>query len=97
MKLQFKGSVLDPFARAPDGQKMMVLRPENPALAIELANKLLGSKDEEEFDKILQAQPYLFVGYSARSNAKKILDEDGKIIGELQPGDSFVSEKSPLS
>ena len=79
-----------------DGGKLAVLRPKDPALALQLARAALEIEDdaarEKAFQEVLNAQPYSFVGLmsTAGKPEKKLLDEDGWAIGSLRPGDSFA-------
>lgn len=76
-----------------DGTWLAVFRPKDPELALKLAEDLIGTPYEEAkvpFDQILEKQPYQFVGYASRRK-NVILDADGKVIGPLKTGDSFVS------
>lgn len=79
---------------------MKVLRPSNPQLAINMAMALKTSQQEglittdeylRAFHGILTTQDYTFVGFFDREH-KCLIDDDGKRLGELQPGDSFVED-----
>lgn len=84
-----------------DGKPLAVLRPADPALALRLAESLIGKKGpevDEAWGRILSAQPYKFVGWAAKPSAVRtalgkrpqIVDENGNVIDELRVGDSFV-------
>lgn len=81
-----------PDALMKEGQVLGVVRPENPAKALELARQAREANDLGAFDRILDVQPYTFVGV-ATMNPKVILDRPGgePIPGaKLEPGDSVV-------
>lgn len=94
------------FARYPDGEFIGVARPTNPQLAVKLTKELHEKcaslpKDEHEGEwEALQTKlneecgPYMFVGYMGKPKKKvgliRVLDEKGKTIGNVEPGDSFV-------
>lgn len=79
-----------------DGDKLAVMRPKDPQLALKLAYAALEIEDKvaqsEAFQNVLNAQPYSFVGLMSTAGKpdKKLLDEDGWAIGTVRPGDSFV-------
>lgn len=80
------------FALAPDGLKLAVIRPSNPTLALEIAKLALKHNDSKLFAD-LPAQTgcdYTFMGW-LEAGGHRILDKDGHPIGELQPGDSFIT------
>jgi hypothetical protein len=69
---------------------MRVLRPADVALKMATATaKRDGAIDAEAFDRSLSEQDHQFVGFAAKDGS--ILDRFGKVVGTLQPGDSFVS------
>lgn len=78
------------------GDKLAVLRPKDPQLALSLARRAVEIENDEAreraFQEILSTQPYSFVGLvsTAGKPDKKLLDEDGWAIGSVRPGDSFV-------
>jgi len=69
-------------------QRLMVLRPDDPAPAIAAATKetLL----PEEFQRVIHSQPYRLVGFSRLDGSHDIVDESGNVIDQLKPGDSFA-------
>jgi hypothetical protein len=84
-----------------DGERLFVVRPQDPRLAIEVVRELaakmrsgeVSQEDgERQFNEILTKQPYTFVGYYA-SDRKNILDAKGWAIGKMRPGDSFVGSE----
>lgn len=91
-----------PFA-IQNGDKVAVLRPKDPQLALKLAYEALEIADDAErekaFQQVLHAQPYTFVGLmsTAGKPEKKLLDEDGWSIGSLRPGDSFAPYEDILT
>jgi len=78
------------------GEILAVLRPEDPAKALELGRELVGVDNQHAFDAILRAQEYTFLGVlgwgrNKRKTPTQILHpETRKIVGALRPGDSFV-------
>ena len=86
------------YGRAPDGQKLMVMRPKDPGLALKLAETARAANDQPLFQSVLEAQDYVFKGYLGR-RAKglnkgefAIVSEDGRFLEEILPGDSFITE-----
>lgn len=88
-------SKLDPLLI--EGMLMAVIRPKDPGLAIEAARKVaedqnlgLISRDEahDRFNGILSMQEYTFLGLLGPK--QEVLDHEGNVIGQMQPGDSFV-------
>jgi len=84
------------------GKRVLVLRPQDPQLAIRLARECVEADEkgrtpeesEAAFQAILHAQPYTFIGYLGQAYKKivPVLDKDGKQIDEVRAGDSFGSE-----
>jgi hypothetical protein len=74
-----------------------ILRPKDPQLALARSQELLaeaakGLPPEEQtrrFNENLRAQEHTFVGILGPDNSR-ILDHDGNVIGETQPGDALV-------
>jgi len=86
------------FVTDEHGQRMQVIRPKNPKLAVELALKAQETQDTELLDRIPgivedAAGEYQFMGYLARrqSGSPCIVDGNGKFLAEVAPGDSFVT------
>lgn len=82
-----------PFAMR-DGDRLFVVRPQDPYLAIQLTRALIAAKlptaeAELQFSKIMHSQPYTFVGFYAK-DLKSILDDKGWKVGSMKPGDTFV-------
>jgi hypothetical protein len=79
-----------------DGDKLAVMRPKDPQLALRLAQAAMEIENddarEKAFQDVLNAQPYTFVGLISTDGKpdKKLLDEDGWPIGRVKAGDSFV-------
>lgn len=83
-------------------QKVLVVRPSDPALAMKIANEALANQDRETLARLQTlveeaGGTYTFVGFLARrpGGAACIVDTDCKVLGELVPGDSFVSISTP--
>lgn len=88
-----------------NGEPMRVLRPEDAAVKLATAGLRSGAVpgslsledqlDAEAFDLSLSEQPHQLVGFAGKDGS--ILDRFGRVVGTLQPGDSFVSgEQFPL-
>jgi hypothetical protein len=77
-----------------NGKLIAVIRPANPTLALDIAYQAKENNDKAQLDSALvRCGPYKFVGYLSRKGAR-LLDEKGKDLGEVQPGDSFVDAES---
>ncbi len=80
------------------GEVFQVVRPKDPALAVELAEKAAANNDSALFDRLPSivedaTGEYTFMGYLARraSGQLCIVDAAGKFLAEVSPGDSFVT------
>lgn len=85
---------------APDGQRLVVIRPSSPALqekALALAEAALRENSREIFQTLPgEVGDYIFMGFLAkhpRSGALCVADMSGNKTGDLEPGDSFVGER----
>lgn len=76
---------------------MNVIRPADPARAVATAlaihrlqteGKISAQESSRRFELMLTEQPYALVG--VYSPPRNILDDHGRVIGEIQPGDSFT-------
>jgi len=75
--------------------RMAVVRPRDPQLALRLAHELLreaskGLSVEEQqrrFNANLRAQEHVFVGLLA---GVRVTDHEGNDLGETQPGDVYI-------
>lgn len=76
-----------------DGRPYAVMRPAKPKLAMQMARAAMDvQKPELFFDGLPEAPgPYTFVGWLAVGNDGAVLDDDNKVIGKCEPGDSFVT------
>jgi hypothetical protein len=84
------------FVRAEDGQILMVVRPKDPERALAIAAKALEMQDVPAFQAIPQdpGGAYTFQGYLAKrihNGSLCIVDQHNSFVGELVPGDSFVT------
>jgi acetaldehyde dehydrogenase (acetylating) len=72
----------------PDGEAILVLRPQNPPLVMALAHI---AKEHGSVDALREATsgPCTFMGYLSKKKA--IVDENGENPQPLQKGDIFVS------
>ena len=83
-------------------RRFAILRPEDPALALRLTEEWKAKHSDrntarvppqEEFNAILAAQKYTFVGFMS-DDGKKLVDENGVEVGELKVGDSLVGAEA---
>lgn len=84
-------------------QQLAVIRPDDPKKAVALAEEIMAKEARgelsaeaarEAFNDIPTMQPYRFMGFLGGSARKDIVDEHGKVIGKIEPGDSFVEPQS---
>lgn len=86
-----------------DGTPVCVMRPARPERAVELVKEAherhsLGPGADTEW-KALQEQineecgPYTLVGFLALPG-QKVVDKDCQVLGDLQPGDSFMHQSA---
>jgi hypothetical protein len=94
------GNYVDPsgFVRDERGERLQVIRPSNPELALKLAKTAVDNNDTALLDRLPgivedAAGQYTFMGYLGRraSGQPCLFDDDGKDIGETVAGDSFVT------
>lgn len=72
---------------------LAVLRPADPAKAIEMSKALLGKSYEEGqrgFNELLNSQPHTFMGLLGKKRTIVDSVKRYKKIGKVKPGDSFV-------
>lgn len=72
------------------GELVAVVRPENPRLAMRLAQEAIDADDMAQFERILMQQKYTFLGYAARDDGE-ILDGARRVIGTVADGDSLLN------
>ena len=84
--------------RDEQGRPMQVIRPKDPKLAVDLAKVAADTNDKALFDRLPgivedAAGNYTYMGLLAKraSGPPCIVDEKGRFIAELAPGDSFTS------
>ena len=76
---------------ADNGLPILVIRPDNPKLALAIAQVALKRQDKALLDRLPdEVGKYTFVGYLAEGG-RNILNADCRVIGEIQPGDSLVT------
>jgi len=86
------------FGHAPDGQRLMVVRPKHPDVALKLAETAQATNDQALFQKMIEADTYVFRGYLGRRTRGMnkgdvaIVSEEGLFLEEVQPGDSFITK-----
>jgi hypothetical protein len=88
-------STRGPYGLAADGECLAVVRPQRPELAIAIANVALAKQDTTVLEQ-LPDDDYTFVGWLS-ADGTRVLDEEGRAVGELQRGDSLVTLKRPPS
>ena len=86
------------------GKPLMVVRPSDPVRSIAIANEAKRTNNVKAFANMLhyceqQGIQYTFVGYLAQrpGGTPCCVDRNLKVVGELQNGDSFLTEKSVVS
>lgn len=79
------------------GKQMAIIRPLDPALALRLVSEIPEGTPHEEskerFDRILDAQPYRFMGLASKPVEGMVWilhPQTLKRTGKVEPGDSFV-------
>lgn len=94
-QLRLKYGCLD-FAVSDTGYKILIARPNDPALAVSIALDALKTNDADRFQKLPgETGDYTIIGFKSKLDiGPYYLDETGRVSGALQPGDSFVSMKS---
>jgi hypothetical protein len=97
VKRKITSSPMTEFLRQA-GKKLQVIRPNKPELALQIMREAQARDDLkmlEQLPALVEEQGgfYMFVGYACvTSEGKAFLgDEEGKKVGELQPGDSYVT------
>lgn len=80
---------------ADDGKPLIVIRPKNPALAIQIANLAVKNNDSDLFESLpAKVEDYTVIGFLAQGGKGAVIDIDGKVVGSVKPGDSFVTRNS---
>lgn len=72
-----------------NGKQLVVLRPVDQNLAIELGRHATSTGRQEDLDAVLLAQPYSIVGYLGID--QQIYTAGGEDAGTVRPGDSIVT------
>ena len=89
------------IVRAANGERLAVIRPRTTELA-ELAVSLATVAERHADDALFQRNPaevadYVFAVYQERdprTGRQTVVDRDGRHVGELMRGDSFVEESA---
>lgn len=86
------------LARGVYGEQIQVVRPDNAAIPLALAEVAAARNDKYALERLpleaeAQGVSYRVIGYLAtRNNGKQcVVDADGNFVGELVAGDSLVS------
>lgn len=86
------------FVTDEHGQRMQVIRPKDPKLAVEMALQAHAKNDTALFERLpalvedAAGEPQYMGLLARRENGTHcIVDDDGKFVAELAPGDSFVT------
>jgi hypothetical protein len=79
-------------AYAADGQRLAVMRPQAPALALSIAQTAMQSQDRSLLAELPDGD-YAMVGWLGADGAS-VVDDDGKDVDAIRPGDSFVTFQS---
>lgn len=81
-----------------DGKRMGIIRPDSPAFALALVDDIPDGTPHEIaqtlFESMLHAQPYTLMGFAA-DRQPYILNADGKVMGRVKEGDSYVDYDHP--
>ncbi len=75
-----------------DGQRLMIARPQDPQKAIRIAKEAARDNHVARLANLMDEvgiETYTIVGYLSQDES--IVDESGKRIGAIRPGDSFVT------
>jgi hypothetical protein len=83
------GKARGDFACTDSGERLAVVRPKRPAVALAAAQTALRHQDEAVL-KGLPDDDYTFAGWLS-ADGRRLLDERGACIGALEPGDSLVT------
>lgn len=92
------------LVHAPGGDRMAIIRPRTPearALALSLVDKVVRENNGALLEELpALVEDYTFIGFMARTRKLEpppptrsvycVVDADGKYVGEIEPGDSFV-------
>jgi len=77
--------------RFPDGEPMIVLRPESPAEVVALASVALKHQSDEAMRQAYD-RPLQFLGYFVKRKGKYLaVDANGQNPVEIRPGDVFAA------
>jgi hypothetical protein len=80
-----------PAARR-NGVRIVAARPAVPAAHVAIAKLALERNDEKILSSVLD-ETFTFAGFVAEGGSYCLLvDNDGNVIGRLQPGDSLIDE-----
>lgn len=85
-------STRDGFAYAEDGERLAVVRPKRPEVAIAIAHIAMHKQDGSVLEE-LPGEDYTFAGWLS-ADGKHLLDTEGKTVGEPQRGDSLITFKN---
>ena len=72
---------------------LAVVRPAKPEVAVALAKAALASQNASALEHLPHdlCGPYTFAGWLCKADPSKLLDNDGKECGSVEPGDSFIT------
>jgi hypothetical protein len=76
-----------------NGKPVIVIRPKDPSIALQVAHLSVKTQDTELFAKMPELQDYTVIGYLSHHRDGYAVDEKGNIVCRLQPGDSFCTAK----
>lgn len=86
------------FVRDEQGRPLQVIRPKDPKLALDLGLRAVETNDGNLLDRVPgivedASGNYTYMGLLAKraSGSPCIVDDKGRFVAELAPGDSFVS------
>lgn len=78
-----------------DNGRLAVIRPDKPEIPLRIAKESVATNDKKRFDNLLyEAESlgvtYTFAGWAKDGDQTVLLDNDGKVIGKMKPGDSVT-------
>lgn len=80
-------------ARWPDGEAILVLRPQNAPLVLALGHVALKHNSPEALREACTSGPMIYMGFLKRTKKGEpvIVDHNGENPQPLKPGDTFAS------
>jgi hypothetical protein len=77
-----------------NGKPLIVIRPKDPTLALQLANLAIKTNDVDLFESLPEkVEDYIEIGLLAEGGKGEIINDNGRVIDKCKSGDSFVTRK----